>query len=508
MIAALKTRTKLRFAVFSIVFGTTVGALGLEAYLLWQLRQATWRTAQDNAQSVLGTLGDNIERNISLIDQSLAGIQTSFAEFDIANMNPDLRSALLFDTVRGVDYLGAVVVLSPTGHVLYSSREQAEQGAYLGDREYFTTHLGSANETYVSGMIISRLRPGDPTLVVSRRLSGPDGSFLGVVAGVQRLQYFNNLFNRISLGPNGAIALVRSDGRMIWRTPASDGQGNAGMDMSQTETFQRTARGPIAYFSARSNIDGIERFYVYERLGTFPLILVVAFSIEDVLSHWVHQASLLAGIGLLISGVVVSLVLALDGALVRREKVEAELAQLASTDPLTKLANRRVFEATFQKEWRSAARSGDQVAILMLDLDHFKRVNDTYGHRIGDHLLAAVAEAIRASLTRPRDLAGRYGGEEFAVLLPETDLGGASVIAERIREAVERVQVPDGAGAWVGSTVSVGVAAMASDRESDLEKLLQIADRNLYTAKQAGRNRVVCSSAKPFPDVYRSPLSD
>jgi diguanylate cyclase (GGDEF)-like protein len=170
-----------------------------------------------------------------------------------------------------------------------------------------------------------------------------------------------------------------------------------------------------------------------------------------------------------------------------REK-NATLARLSTTDPVTGLRNRRYVTEFLSLEVLRAVRYRTPLAVLLLDLDHFKRVNDTHGHRVGDAVLQVVADTLRATL-RATDLAGRYGGEEFLVVLPQTDLAGAHVLAERVRAAIEETTIDVGAEAPVAVTVSVGVAAL-DERARTVEQLVERADSALYAAKDAGRNRV------------------
>lgn len=168
----------------------------------------------------------------------------------------------------------------------------------------------------------------------------------------------------------------------------------------------------------------------------------------------------------------------------------AELEVLATRDPLTGVANLRHFRRLADLELEHARRMGRSLSLLALDIDHFKRINDSWGHAAGDAVLQAFAAACRAAL-REYDILGRVGGEEFAVALPNTGADGAAIIAERVRRQVEAMALPV-AGPAV--TVSIGVAAaafadpMAGD--ADIPELLKRADAALYRAKAAGRNRV------------------
>ena len=171
-------------------------------------------------------------------------------------------------------------------------------------------------------------------------------------------------------------------------------------------------------------------------------------------------------------------------------QANAELSQLASTDALTGLANRRMFDATLRKEWFRALRDGSPLALLMIDIDHFKPLNDRYGHQAGDAYLAAVAGVIERSVRRAGDLAARYGGEEFAIVLPGTAAAGALETAESIRRAVMSASFDTIVRDGPPITVSIGAAATVPIAGAGAATLLHSADAALYQAKRSGRNRV------------------
>jgi diguanylate cyclase (GGDEF)-like protein len=189
--------------------------------------------------------------------------------------------------------------------------------------------------------------------------------------------------------------------------------------------------------------------------------------------------------------------------------VYAQLAKTAErlrseslTDMLTGLVNRRGFDAQLAQAIGDGARRARGVALLMIDIDNFKTYNDTYGHPAGDRCLRLVADVLRKHANRTRDVAARFGGEELALIMPETNLGGAAVVARRLRAAVESLAIPQGNGARHRVvTISIGVCAVSNALEVSPASMLAEADRALYAAKQGGRNRVVLSSAVGFEPV-------
>ncbi|TVQ77934.1 MAG: GGDEF domain-containing protein [Bradymonadales bacterium] len=179
-----------------------------------------------------------------------------------------------------------------------------------------------------------------------------------------------------------------------------------------------------------------------------------------------------------------------ETAMLLRE-MNQQLEALSNVDPLTNLSNRRHFDDVLQVEWKRAMRHGAALSILMIDIDHFKRFNDDYGHLAGDDCLQQVAGALRQQLRRPADLLARYGGEEFIVLLPQTEEAGARVVAESLRKLVESLKIESGGEALKRSvTVSIGVASWTPQKGDRPELLVQAADDALYRAKEGGRNRV------------------
>lgn len=174
------------------------------------------------------------------------------------------------------------------------------------------------------------------------------------------------------------------------------------------------------------------------------------------------------------------------------EQLEARNEQLetqASTDGLTGLANRRRLDEFLEEQCKIAKRHDKPMGVLMIDLDHFKRFNDTYGHQTGDLVLATVAEAIQATV-RKADLVARYGGEEMVVIMPETRLAGAAQLANRVRSAIEALEVIGPSNETLKVTASIGVASLNTDQQTTPAQLIAAADKALYEAKAAGRNRV------------------
>jgi diguanylate cyclase (GGDEF)-like protein len=219
----------------------------------------------------------------------------------------------------------------------------------------------------------------------------------------------------------------------------------------------------------------------------FALGSVIGLPSEQMLGRSLAIASTVpALVSLPVSLVIIRLLREVD---VARQSAQ----QLAWNDDLTGLLNRRRFGELVQRELTGAVRTGQPLAVLLLDLDDFKQINDRHGHSAGDAMLRAVATAITACL-RATDLSGRWGGEEFAVALPHANLEQAVVVSQRVREQISKLRVHTDAAKLLSCTASIGVAAYRGIDEP-LESLLNRADRAMYRAKQSGKNRVMMEDA-------------
>jgi len=167
------------------------------------------------------------------------------------------------------------------------------------------------------------------------------------------------------------------------------------------------------------------------------------------------------------------------------------IERLSMIDQLTNLPNRRSFDDRLKMEWKQAIREQTPISLLMIDLDNFKILNDTYGHQQGDLVLQKVAEILPKSFRRPGDFAARWGGEEFVVLLPNTALDGAIELAEKIRTDIEKMPVKTAKGQGLNVTLSVGINSLIPESETSIDAFISSADKALYKAKDAGRNKVI-----------------
>jgi len=364
--------------------------------------------------------------------------------------------------------------------------------ANFADRDDFLAHATHPD----SGMFISKPFKsrcecednGRWRISFSRRISSSSGEFLGVATASMRLGYFDQLFKSLDIGEGGILSIISDDGILLAQKPHLE-TDPIGRSFADRPNVQRILRERNGSFDSTSSIDQQQRLYTFSRVGNLPLTVIVALSGNDVFAAWKRTALVISGA----TGVLCIGLLWLTGLLCRelrlRHLAEQELAQLAATDALTGVANRRMLDQTLRHEWFRAQRSGKPLSLLMIDADHFKAFNDQHGHQAGDDALRVLARVIGENVRRPADLVARYGGEEFSVVLAETDSAGARQIAEHIRQAVELL--PFEAGVAAPITVSIGISTWTTATNGSLEQLLFAADKALYKAKDSGRNRVV-----------------
>ncbi|MBJ6611096.1 MAG: GGDEF domain-containing protein [Candidatus Thiothrix moscowensis] len=242
----------------------------------------------------------------------------------------------------------------------------------------------------------------------------------------------------------------------------------------------------------------VSRFALYLQIG---IILLPTTLNLLLLGDATHQS--LAAAVLVLATLLVMASRSITHVLQELQATQLQMQEQANTDPVTQIANRRYFDSIFKTEWRRAARENKNIALLMIDVDHFKRYNDRHGHHAGDQCLQIIAQSIKAVARRASDVVARHGGEEFVILLPDTSLDDATILAERLRKNVEEQRIPHSDGAIPRIvTVSIGVSCCTPSSPRDQQQtspdaelvypamLLSAADRALYRAKRNGRNQV------------------
>lgn len=468
-----------------------VTILSIVTFLLIREHASAQQAATRAATNIVQLIDADVLRNVELYDLSLRGLIAAAKRDDLKDVSPAIRHLALFDRAVAVPYRGDILLLDKRGDVIADSASIEPRKGNYSDREYFRSHIDDPSPgMMISRPFRSRSHAQEWRISFSYRTNDERGEFTGVAEAAMHLNYFNQLFKSLNIGHGGTVNLVSRDGILLAQEPplADD---LIGKDFSNRPNFVRILREGNGSFTSVSAQDQKPRLYTFSQVGDLPLIVVVALSTQEVFASWKRTALLVSGAtGALCIGLLwVTWLLRRE--LRRRHAAERELAQRASIDALTGLANRRTLDETLQQEWLRAQRSGQPLSIMMIDADHFKAFNDRLGHQRGDEALQTLAQLIGQHVRRPADLAARYGGEEFSVVLPETTTAGAFSMAQNIRQAVE--QLPPAIPGDAPMTVSIGIATWSHGPYTGFEQLLFAADKALYQAKASGRNRVVCA---------------
>ncbi len=472
-----------------------LGVLAVSTLTLMAMHDDAWRRSERNAQNILHLVQQDAARNIELFDLSLQAVAIGLSLPGLDELSPKLRHAVLFDRGTTAKYLGAIRALDQDGRTIAESRHGSSSVSDYVHRDYFQHHLLINDDRLFVSAPFKSNRAGELSIALSRRLTKPDGSFGGVVVGTLRLDYFRDLFSQLEIGPRDAISLVRSDGTFLMRQPFMPSE--IGRSVATSPTFRHFVDVRSGAFVAHAATDHVERAYTFTHVGEYPLIASVAMSVDDIFAAWMQRAMIIGPIVFGLCFITALLTGMLDRELRRRTTAEAqvtaanaELSRLAVTDPLTGLANRRLFDAMVDREWRRCMRTGCSVSLLMIDADNFKAYNDLYGHQAGDRVLQAVADRLIASVRPSQDLVCRVGGEEFAILLPQTGEVRALQIAEAIRMSVVEAAIPHRGRPDGRVTVSIGVAQTRPAEGVTIPAFIEAADWALYEGKAGGRNQV------------------
>lgn len=415
---------------------------------------------------------DHMESTLDTVAWTLDGIADRVEHASVAGDR--LQSFMLSRLHAKGSPLQGLFVFDQEGRVMLAASDQPKPAASMAQRPWFVHHRSHSGNTVHVGHPV-RHAGGQWVVTLSRRIDDRQGNFAGAVLAMIPVQYFQDYYERLSLGPQGAVVLAMADGTVVARTPAAP--------------------------------DDIERLHSVQRSANYPLIVDAALGKDDILADWwrvtwqegVVLAFVMAGAYLVALWLIIQMRVRerlereLRSTQATLETQNAALERMAHTDGLTGLHNRRYLDERMAAEAARAAREGTCLSLIMMDVDFFKRYNDSYGHAAGDDCLRTVARVVAAMVNRPADLTARFGGEEFAVLLPNTTAEGARRLAEAICRGVHAAGLEHRASEIGTVTISAGVASTVPAPGEGVRSLVEAADAALYQAKAAGRNTVRAS---------------
>jgi diguanylate cyclase (GGDEF)-like protein len=432
-------------------------------------------------------MASEIDRNLELYDLSLQAVVDGLKLPSLAKLSPEVRQLVLFDRAATAKDMGSIFVLDKHGTVIIDSRTLTPQPYNYSQSDFFKSQVhGLGPGPYVSRPWIGS--DGEYVIAISRRLSDANGDFDGVVAGTLRLSYFQKMFAKVNLGGGDALTLIRDDGTVIMRAPFQTDV--IGRSLANSLVFQRGAAMPSGSFESVAGIDGVPRLYVFQGVGDQPLKLSYGTSVDAIYAPWLEKAWRIGLLMLLLCAINLALIVLLIRALKRRSEAEHQLSIMATTDGLTKLANRRRFDEMLHADWGRASDSGRAMALLMIDADGFKKYNDQFGHQAGDAALLAIAQCIATATQSTGGISARYGGEEFVVMLPDASAPQAVQLGENIRARIASLRADQQGRPDSTPTVSIGVASLIPRQGLLPRDLVKAADAALYEAKRTGRDRV------------------
>ena len=415
----------------------------------------------------------------------MRAVSDGLANPEVQDVSPSVRQLMLFDRSATARHLNSLTALDLPRHraVQFQNRSGGTRSAAPIGSTFSSDLIDPSPDLYISQPIVARTN-GNNLMAMSRRLSAPDGSFAGVVVGSLRLAYFRELFSNILRDSRDRITLRRTDGTVLMRWPGRDAVGQVRED---PELIDHVARRRSGQFLSASPRDGVERLVVYQQISDLPLVIDIARPTAVIYAEWRQYAIAIGSLLALLCAVSVALVVYLLREARRRAGVLAELTVRASTESLTRVFNRQHFDEALKHEWWRAVRESSPIALLMIDADHFKLLNDQHGHQAGDRILQTLGAALKANARAGIDLAARYGGDEFALLLPGQTTQQAWRVAEGLRETVGRMCAD---GSVPNVRLSIGIASITPSPNDISGALVAAADDALYRAKELGRDRI------------------
>lgn len=498
-----------------------VSVVLLTAWQIWTARQSTLSDIETDTLNLTNALNTYTEGTFKQSELVLLGLTERIEKDGVGPQQLERLRLLVAQEMNALAQLNSVVLYDAQGNWTFSSNTPALPYSNNADLEFFKHHRDNRDRGIFIGPAILSRATDAWVISVSRRIDHLDGSFAGVIAVTISLEHFLKLYRTIHVGQFGAISLASSEGHLLVRFPFN--AQDIGRDLSRAPIFSEhllnTSSGTVAF---ASKVDGVQRIYAFRRSDQYPLVTTVAVGQTEAMQAWWNQTKQSAAVVVVLLGLLVTLGRRLISHISRRIRAEKKLrtAQaalielnqaleiLVSQDKLTGLANRRHFDQFLDVEFKRAKRLGSPLSLILVDVDFFKCYNDHYGHLAGDECLRIISQSIKRCVRRPGDMTARYGGEEIAVVMPDTDESGARSVAESILRGIadERLQHLSSPFGFV--TVSLGLATcIPLDSDHDEKALINRADIALYLAKSQGRNRVSAAPAKAEKElnaVHRS----
>ena len=493
---------RLQLMVVILVIGANAGVLSLAWVTLQNSREQHIERAETLTRNIASALDQGISASVGKLEIALDGIVNELEyELGKASFNADRLNRYMAQQKERLPELEAIRASDASGRVFLGLGVDPANLQSWADRGYFRFHRDTdLRDSLVNKPLLGRVTQ-QYIVAITRRYNHPDGRFAGVVAANLTVEYLGGMLAQYDLGRQGSIILRDADLGLIARVPAIPdrpaGQiGHRGVSPEFLALYNEGLREGT--YGTPAGADGLARLATFRRLDPVPMLVVAAVSTDEVLAEWRSERDKTVALVLAFTAITLLTAFLLWRLLARthegleaRRQADEQHRQLAYFDALTGLPNRRLLLDRLSHALASARRSGQTGALLFVDLDNFKQVNDARGHAVGDALLVQMSRRISEQL-RTEDTVARLGGDEFVVLVSDLGQGhdaalrAALAVAEKLRACLDMPCVIEDGAYTVTGSIGITLFPAHADREDDL---LRQADIAMYRAKEAGRNR-------------------
>lgn len=373
-------------------------------------------------------------------------------------------------------------LVSDSGGLFYIPSKSLKPLADVSDRKYYKVQLSADTRGFsISDPVLSRVT-GKWGIPISYPLKNKNAGISIIFAAVE-ISNLNQIYEPFRGKPNGKVLLVRNDGVILAKTPAND--KILGRSLAGGEFWKNYVHNSLYGTGIFKNVetDNVQCVVSYRKVEGFPLYIQITSDMKDILEEWNKMLpGRIAMISLLVI-MIIGLVLFILHLLNDLDIAMNKATRSSVTDPLTDLFNRRAIHARFIQEIERAERYDYVFSLIMMDIDHFKILNDTYGHDFGDRVLIAISNVLKGNV-RKTDIVSRWGGEEFMLLCESVDSRSASILAGKLREIIEAADFE------ISEKITCSFGVTEYHKLDTIESMMKRVDEALYASKNEGRNRV------------------
>ncbi|WP_321532316.1 sensor domain-containing diguanylate cyclase [uncultured Desulfuromonas sp.] len=461
-------------------FLSIILALSFIGSNIYSARQVAIREADADTTGLVRFLAMDIERMFYGVEQMFVGLDNLLISNDKTHL--DGINDVLLRLKANNSYLMDLLIVAPSGKIVNWSGPGTPPD--ITDREYLRYHFNHKNSSfYIGKPQQSKVHNQQWFFGFSKADRDQSGQLQRILVAIIDIEHLYRRYQNLNLPEDMIMTISSEDGTIYTRIPGHEWV--VGQNFPDgIKLLCNLKKNKI--FHGASPVNGERLFASLERVGDTSMVAAVSVKEDDVFADWRRHSLLMGGFGLAVGGILFTLSILTVRSQQEQFRIQQQLQQQATTDPLTGIANRRYALEQAALEIKRNQRAETPFSVVMMDIDHFKKVNDTYGHHVGDQVLMEVAQTCR-NHCRESDLVSRFGGEEFLILLPSTNLNGAQTHAEKIRQAIEALSFPTAEGN-ISVTASFGVSQWQA--ETKIDRVVSRADAALYQAKHDGRNCV------------------